>query len=105
MTIAQEIAAQAWEETLALRGVDLTIGSSVVRAVVDATDPDQNKYIAGQGEREKSRVFVARAEVPIGIQPGDTFEDDDGYTHRIVEIKDNPTSIKIVFTCETSREE
>ena len=102
MTTAQEIAAQAWEETLALRGVELTIGSSVVRAVVDGMEADQNKYIPGQGEREKSKVYIARDEVPIGIEPGMTFEDANGYSHRIAEIRDNPTSIKVVFTCETT---
>lgn len=103
MTSAQEIAALAWEETLCQRGLVLTIGGSDVRAVVEPIDPERTKYIAGANEREMSRIHIARLELPAGIEPGMSFEDEtNGFSHRITAVRNDPTNIKVVFTCETT---
>ena len=103
MTPAQEAFALAWEDTLCHRGLVLTIGGSEVRAVVEPIDPERTKYIAGANEREMSRIHVARLELPAGIEPGMSFEDEtNGFTHRITAVRNDPTSVKVVFTCETT---
>ncbi len=102
MTVAQQLLLQAFREDLLVRGVELEIGSIVVTAIVEPIPPEEKQFYRRREEREMSRVHVAREDITEAVEVGSFFEDAEGSSHRVIEISDHPTNVKVIFTCETS---
>lgn len=86
------------------RAIKLTVEGTAnsFMAHIPPAAPDGSQFSLGDNEREASRIFVLRPEVPPGIGFGTYLIDlENNRRHRVAEILDHPTDIWVVFTAET----
>lgn len=86
-------------------GVTLNIGGSDVVAIVDEVDPPVGENEFAENERVLSRIGIVRDDLDgIDYAIGTYFEDEDsGFRHRVISIKDHPRDPQVIFFAETSK--
>ena len=108
MTPAQQARTEGFLAALAHRGIALELlpDRQPLTALVEPVEPDQGEFAVARETATGSRVHVLRshlAGLPVG--PGSVFrEADSRASHRVAAVVDHPTSVAVVFTCETAAE-
>lgn len=86
-------------------GITLSINGSDVIGLVDEVDPPVGENEFAENERVLSRIGIVRDDLEdVVYSIGTTIEDEDsGFRHRIIAIKDHPRDPQVIFVAETSR--
>lgn len=108
MTPTQQALTAGFNASLKQRGVVVSLqpDGQTLTVLIEATAPQNEKYPVNQATRTASKLVALRTDVKalgVCVAVGSTFQDEDGCkSYRVVSIEDNPISVKLVYTCETS---
>lgn len=86
-------------------GITLTISGSEVVGLVDEVDPPIGENEFAENERVLSRIGIVRDDLEdVTYAIGTYIEDEDsGFRHRVISIKDHPRDPQVIFFAETSK--
>jgi len=108
MTPVQQELTKGFNASLAKRGVSVSVqpGNQSLNVLIEAMAPQNEPKPVNQATRTASKLYALRSDVEalgVNIGIGTTFRSADGTkSYRVVNIQDNPISVKVVYGCETS---
>lgn len=106
MTPAQQARLEGFLASLGERGVLLTLERTedTFLGLVQEATVDTQEFPVGDAESVGDWIHVLRSDCPEDIRVGDSLLSlDEGFSHRVVRVKDRPISITIQFQVETAR--
>jgi hypothetical protein len=106
VTASQQLRLLGFNASLAQRGVVLELGELTFNALVEKVEPDRSEFSLSNETRDFSKVHILRSspgvsEIEVGSALRDTASQ---VVHRVTCVENHPSSIALVFHCETAPE-